>query len=109
VIGFAEHWPEAWPDLQPALEEVKDSLEENKISRIAINSEGEVVGWIAGAPGYCGQAWELHPLVVHPDYQSSIGSYFRKLTSEWIGIISSRHTPTTSHRTQNAGVGADSP
>jgi aminoglycoside 6'-N-acetyltransferase I len=69
VIGFAEHWPEAWPDFQSAMEEVKESLQENRISRVAISGEGEVIGWIAGARQYYGQAWELHPLIVRPDCQ----------------------------------------
>jgi hypothetical protein len=43
VIGFAEHWLEAWPDFPSAIEEVKGSLQENRISRVAIN--GEAVDW----------------------------------------------------------------
>ena len=69
VIGFAEHWPRAWPDLQSGLQEVKESLQADRINRIAVGKAGEVLGWIGGAPGYYGQAWELHPLVVHPDQQ----------------------------------------
>jgi aminoglycoside 6'-N-acetyltransferase I len=69
VIGFAQHWPDAWPDLQSALEEVKESLQADRISRIAIDGDGNVLGWIGGMPQYDGHTWELHPLVVHPDYQ----------------------------------------
>jgi aminoglycoside 6'-N-acetyltransferase I len=69
VIGFALHWPDAWPDLQSALEEVKESLQADRISRIAIDGDGNVLGWIGGMPQYDGHTWELHPLVVHPDYQ----------------------------------------
>jgi aminoglycoside 6'-N-acetyltransferase I len=92
VIGFVEHWPRAWPDLQSAMEEVRDSLAEDRISRIAINEGGEVVGWIGGVQEYYGQAWELHPLVVHPDYQGkgigkSLVSDFEEQVKERGGIM----------------------
>ena len=69
VIGFTEHWPDAWPDLQAAAQEVEESLEGGRISRIALDQEGQVIGWIGGMRQYGGSAWELHPLVVHPDCQ----------------------------------------
>jgi len=75
--AFKEHWPEAWKTVESAIEEVKISLEGNKISRIAINEDGDVVGWIGGieADGYKGNVWELHPLVVKKDLQrTGIGS-----------------------------------
>jgi aminoglycoside 6'-N-acetyltransferase I len=69
VEGFGEHWPNAWPDLGAATEEVDESMEEGRISRIALDGEGQVVGWIGGIRQYDGHSWELHPLVVHPMLQ----------------------------------------
>jgi len=67
-IGFREISPAAWTEMQEALDEVREALEPGKICRIALDEKGTVVGWIGGIPGYNGNAWELHPLVVHPEY-----------------------------------------
>jgi aminoglycoside 6'-N-acetyltransferase I len=69
VAGFMDHWPNAWPDIESGLEEANKSLESGKISRIASDENGNIVGWIGAIPEYNNNAWELHPLVVHPDYQ----------------------------------------
>lgn len=69
VRGFKEHWPNAWPDMDAALKEVQKSLGEGRISRIAVDENGAVLGWIGGISEYSGNVWELHPLVVNPDYQ----------------------------------------
>lgn len=77
VIGFED----SWPDLTSALAEVYDCLRSNEINRIAIHSSQLVVGWIGGHSAYDGYAWELHPLVVHPDFQGrGIG---RELVSDF--------------------------
>jgi aminoglycoside 6'-N-acetyltransferase I len=67
VEGFQEHWPDAWPDLDSALEEVQASFGADRISRIAVDDTGTVLGWIGGIKQYDGNVWELHPLVVHSD------------------------------------------
>jgi aminoglycoside 6'-N-acetyltransferase I len=70
VLAFAEHWPKAWPTQAEALEELEEFLaEEERICRLALNDAGDVVGWIGGISEYDGNAWELHPLAVHPDWQ----------------------------------------
>jgi aminoglycoside 6'-N-acetyltransferase I len=75
VDGFRDDWPEAWPDIDAALREVRESFGENRISRVALDRSGEVLGWIGGIPSYNGNVWELHPLVVRPDLQrKGIGS-----------------------------------
>lgn len=61
---------EGWPDLDSALEEVYDSLQPGHVSRVALDDDDHVIGWIAAIPQY-GEpphvtAWELHPLVVDP-------------------------------------------
>lgn len=64
--AFKEHWPEAWPDMESALEEVRESFGEDHISRVAVDDDGTVLGWIGGLPEYDGNVWELHPLAVDP-------------------------------------------
>jgi aminoglycoside 6'-N-acetyltransferase I len=67
VEGFREHWPDAWPDVESALQEVRESFGEDRISRIAVDDDGAVLGWIGGIRQYDGHVWELHPLVVRED------------------------------------------
>jgi aminoglycoside 6'-N-acetyltransferase I len=69
VEAFREHAPEAWPTLGSALEEVRDSLGPDRISRVALTEDGTVLGWIAGQCHYDGHVWELHPLVVQARYR----------------------------------------
>jgi len=69
VEGFALNWPEAWPDLESAVEEVRESFEAGRISRVALDEDGTVLGWISGISQYDGHVWELHPLVVRLNYQ----------------------------------------
>lgn len=63
--AFQNHWSEAWPTLKDARQEVHESFAADRISRIAIDDEGGVIGWIAGLPLYDGHVWELHPLAVN--------------------------------------------
>jgi aminoglycoside 6'-N-acetyltransferase I len=58
-----------WPDHASALKEARDSLEPGRISRVAVDDDELVVGWIGGRPHYDGNAWELHPLAVRTDWQ----------------------------------------
>lgn len=67
--GFKEHAPNAWPDLKSGRAQVTSSLTPGRISRVAIHDDGTVLGWISAIPDYNGHAWELHPLVVRPDFQ----------------------------------------
>jgi aminoglycoside 6'-N-acetyltransferase I len=69
VDGFRKHGPSGWPTMEAALEEVRESLAEDRISRVAVDAGGAVLGWIGGLPQYDGNVWELHPLVVRPDRQ----------------------------------------
>jgi len=65
--GFRDTGSAAWTTLEKALVEVGESLADGRISRIALDAESNVQGWIAGIPAYDGHAWELHPLVVRRD------------------------------------------
>lgn len=69
VDAFRPHYPHAWPDLAAGLEEVRESLAPERISRIAVDDDGTVLGWIGGLPEYDGHVWELHPLAVAPAQQ----------------------------------------
>src|SRR5207302_937001 len=69
VDAFREHAPDAWPDLAAGLAEVRESLQPDRISRIALADDGTVLGWIGGIPQYDGRVWELHPLVVVASHQ----------------------------------------
>jgi aminoglycoside 6'-N-acetyltransferase I len=69
VDGFREHYPQAWPDFAGALEEVREAFGEDRICRVAVDSQGKVLGWIGAICSYYGQAWELHPIVVDPALQ----------------------------------------
>jgi aminoglycoside 6'-N-acetyltransferase I len=64
VESFAELWPEAWPTLESALDEVEESFDPERLSRVAFDADGAVLGWIGGIPEYDGRVWEVHPLVV---------------------------------------------
>jgi aminoglycoside 6'-N-acetyltransferase I len=73
--GFREDWPNAWPDLDAARQEVQSSFGQDRMSRIAVDETGTVLGWIGGIRQYDGHVWELHPLVVKVDCQGQgIGS-----------------------------------
>ncbi len=88
VEAFKEHWPDAWPDMASALEEVQESFDEERISRVALDEKGAVLGWIGSLPEYDGNVWELHPLVVSPAHQGQgIGS---ALTADLEKIVRER-------------------
>lgn len=69
VKSFKEHYPRAWPTIEDALEEVQASFGIERISRVAIDENERVLGWIGAIEHYQGNVWEIHPLVVHQAYQ----------------------------------------
>ncbi len=64
VDAFRETNPRAWGTIDEAVSEVMDSLQTGRISRMAVNEQGDVLGWIGGIEEYSGHVWELHPMVV---------------------------------------------
>lgn len=70
-LGFQAPYVSSWATMEEALAEVREVTSPHCISRVALAEDGIVAGWIGGnQDGYeNGLAWELHPLVVHPDYQ----------------------------------------
>lgn len=67
--GFSENWPDAYPTMKSAMQDVRASLKEGRISRVAVTANGKLRGWIAAAPQYKGHVWELHPLVVKNEFR----------------------------------------
>jgi aminoglycoside 6'-N-acetyltransferase I len=107
--GFREHNPNGWPDMDAALLEVKESLQKDRISRIVIDSNGRVLGWIGGIGKYQGHVWELHPLVVDPDHQQQgIGRAlledFEKIVKEQKGTTIWLGTDDEDNMTSIAGI-----
>ncbi len=90
--GFAEHHVGAWPNLESALEEVRGSVGEDRISRVALDERGMVVGWISGVSLYDRRVWELHPLVVGVRHQGQgIG---RALVTDFEDLVRARGSLT---------------
>ena len=69
VDAFHEHWPEAWPTFDEGLKEVHEMLEAERICRVAVDEQGNLLGIIGGIPTYDGHVWELHPLAVQLNMQ----------------------------------------
>jgi len=68
VVGFSVHW-DAWKTIEEGLEEIQ-MIREAGFIRVALDDAGKhVLGWIGGLPDYDGHVWELHPMVVQPDFQ----------------------------------------
>lgn len=59
----------AWlPDIEAARAEVRESLEPDRLSLVARDPAGIVLGWVGGLHEYA-RVWELHPLAVAPAQQ----------------------------------------
>jgi aminoglycoside 6'-N-acetyltransferase I len=99
----------SWNTLAEAVEEVMESLGEGRISRIAVDEQGNLFGWIGGIRQYDGNVWELHPLVVKKNYQNKgIGRKlvedFEKRVGEVGGITIMLGTDDENNRTSIGGV-----
>ncbi|HRJ40392.1 MAG: GNAT family N-acetyltransferase [Caldilineaceae bacterium] len=58
----------SWATLAEAEQEVAEMLDPARFVRVAL-AQGQVIGWIGGIPEYGGNVWELHPLLVAPEWQ----------------------------------------
>jgi aminoglycoside 6'-N-acetyltransferase I len=65
--GFRDTGSESWRTIEDAMAEVIESLQPGRISRIAVDAQDDILGWIGGIQEYGGNVWELHPLVVRRD------------------------------------------
>ena len=88
IEGFKAHAPHAWPNMAAALEEVRELFGEDRISRIALDRNDEIVGWIGGLSHYDGNVWEIHPLVVKPNRQG--GGIGRQLVHDFEDLVRER-------------------
>jgi aminoglycoside 6'-N-acetyltransferase I len=109
VEGFAVNWPEAWPDLESAVEEVRESFGAERISRVALDEDGKVLGWIGGIIQYDGHVWELHPLVVRVSHQGrgtgrALVTDLEERVKERGGLTIILGTDDENHQTTLAGV-----
>jgi aminoglycoside 6'-N-acetyltransferase I len=92
VDGFRELAPDAWPTLGSALDEVRASFAADRLSRVALDDDGAVVGWVGAISQYDGRVWELHPVVVAPSRQrQGIG---RALVTDLEAILRARGAQT---------------
>ena len=67
VDCFSDTGSESWRSQDQARLTVRESLQQEYISRVAVEDSGRIAGWIAGHSLYQGRVWELHPLVVRCD------------------------------------------
>jgi putative acetyltransferase len=83
----SRHAPEWLPDLAAAREEIDDALGPDAFSRVALDAEGNPIGYAAVKDQY-GRLWELHPLVVDPDHQGR--GHGRRLVAAIEEIVAER-------------------
>lgn len=68
LVEALAHVPSAWFDQTSAMEEVLSFVTDDERLALVALEDGEVRGWI-GAIRHAEFGWELHPLVVDPEYQ----------------------------------------
>jgi len=69
VEGFKESGATSWLTMADAIADVRESFDPDRISRIWLNEQNQILGWLGGIGQYDGEAWELHPLVVSVSHQ----------------------------------------
>lgn len=67
--AFQTHAPGWLPTVQDARDEVLESLEPKKVSRVLIDENRQPLGWIGATSQSGGRVWEIHPLAVAPAAQ----------------------------------------
>lgn len=101
--------PQAWPTIESAMEEVLDSFGEGRISRVALDDYGNVIGWIGGISEYDGNVWELHPLAVSSSHRErgigrALVTDFEKVVRDRGGVTVNLGTDDVSNQTTLGGV-----
>lgn len=79
--GFSDTGTVTWSTIDECFKEVHESLDIEKISRIAIDEEENVLAWTIGAEIYDGHTWELELLVVKRD--SKLKGIGRKMLEDF--------------------------
>lgn len=62
--AFRETSPNWLPTVDAATEELRESLEPGRRSRVLVSAANEPLGWIGTIPQSGGRVWEIHPIVV---------------------------------------------
>ncbi|MBI5302194.1 MAG: GNAT family N-acetyltransferase [Chloroflexi bacterium] len=68
VAAFA-HIPGYLKTRDAAVAEIRESFAPPRISRVALDEDGNALGWVGGIEQYDGNVYELHPLAVKPNMQ----------------------------------------
>jgi aminoglycoside 6'-N-acetyltransferase I len=58
-----------WTTMAEARQEVAESLQADRVSRVAVAVDGKVLGWIGAIRQYDGLVWELHPIVIDEQWR----------------------------------------
>ena len=66
--GFQTSGINPWENIAEAIEEVRESLAGNRLSRASVGADETILGWVGAIHNYA-LVWELHPLVVRSDLQ----------------------------------------
>jgi aminoglycoside 6'-N-acetyltransferase I len=69
VEGFKDTGSTSWPNLEAGLSEVNESLQDDRISLVAVDNNEKVIGWVSGIRKYDGYTWELHGLIIQQTYR----------------------------------------
>jgi len=106
--GFTTSGINPWEDSESAIAEVRESLQENRISRVAIDDKENILGWIGGFHEYA-LVWEMHPLVVRADLQiqgvgSALVADFEKQVKMRGGLTIRLGTDDENERTSIGGI-----
>ncbi len=64
---FRKYAPEWLPDLESCKEEVQESFEPGRRSRVLIDGDGRALGWVSTIID--DNVWEIHPIAVSPKEQ----------------------------------------
>lgn len=77
-----------WTTIAEAQQEVVDSISSDRISRVAVTTDGAVIGWIGAIREYDGLVWEMHPIVVAEEWRRrGVG---RALVQDLEAIVTAR-------------------
>lgn len=108
IDGFDATGVQPWLSVDDAIDEVAESVGDERVSRAAIDEHGDVIGWIAGFNSYA-YVWELHPLVVRADSQGrgigrALVEDFERIVGERGGLTITLGTDDENERTTIGGI-----
>jgi len=92
LVEAFRHMPSAWATMADAEAEVATFIDNTERIGFAAVDDQRILGWIGGLR-YTAHAWELHPLVVDPEYQrrgvgrALVGALEQDARSEGVSLI----------------------